>query len=268
MARKPKHLMRPAYDAPAAAVLLCLCACALSLASAWAIGSAPAAMAVSDDLPIDAVTAAAPAAWHPEPATRHYEAGPAEPYVITTEPEDDITAPDDTPIATAAEEPDEVPDDAANGPEAAGPDAPVQEESPEPDAAPAFEPTDLIPLSRDLQAVLAKAVTDKNIDYIVALGLIDVESDFDPYALNEDTGCYGLCQINPDYWPADLDPAGNIRQGMHILRYNLDRYHQDIYAALTGYNAGHDTGGRSYAKEVLDEAAKWAGILGVEWTRP
>jgi len=119
-----------------------------------------------------------------------------------------------------------------------------------------------VPLTPELQMVTYEACQDQDVPYHIALGLMDVESDFDEDALNPDSLCYGLCQINPEYWPAGLCPADNIRQGMEILRIYLDGHGQDMDVALTCYHAGHDTGDRDYAAAVLSDASKWADVVG------
>lgn len=123
--------------------------------------------------------------------------------------------------------------------------------------------SDSVPLSAELQLVLYEACQEHDIPYRIGLGLIDVESDFDENALNPDTLCYGLCQINPEYWPADLGPADNVRKGMEILRIYLDSHGQDMTVALTCYHAGHDNGDRTYADAVFSDASKWAIEIGI-----
>lgn len=117
---------------------------------------------------------------------------------------------------------------------------------------------DDIPLSYELQDVLRTECEKNGIPYHIALGLIQVESSFREDA---DNGlCYGLCQLNRDWFPNDLTPAENIREGMAYLSYQLGRY-GDIEKALTAYNAGHDTGKRGYANAVLLAAAEWEGRI-------
>lgn len=115
---------------------------------------------------------------------------------------------------------------------------------------------DDVPLSYELQDMLHSACEENGIPYHVALGLIETESGFDPEAVSS-SGCYGLCQLNPEYFPSDLTPAENITTGIEFLAYQLDRYDGDMEAALTAYNAGHDTGARWYAETVLEKAEKW-----------
>ena len=85
----------------------------------------------------------------------------------------------------------------------------------------------------------------------------------DIYAKSK-AGCYGLCQLNPTYFPADLDAHGNIAAGMEYLGDLLKKYGGDLPAALRAYNRGYDDGWRGYSNAVLANAAKWCEILDME----
>ncbi len=114
--------------------------------------------------------------------------------------------------------------------------------------------SDDIPLDYELQDVLRTSCEAFGVPYHLALGLIETESAFQTDA---DNGlCYGLCQLNRDYFPDNLTPAENIRAGMEYLGSLLDK-HDTVEAALTSYNSGHDTGARGYARAVLERAARW-----------
>lgn len=113
-----------------------------------------------------------------------------------------------------------------------------------------------VPLSYELQDVLRTASEANGIPYHVALGLIETESGFDPEAVSS-AGCYGLAQLNPTYFPSGLSPADNLTTGMDYLGYQLECHNGDLGAALTAYNAGHDTGARGYARAVLEAAENW-----------
>lgn len=113
-----------------------------------------------------------------------------------------------------------------------------------------------IPLSRELQAVLRESCEVNGVALCDALGLIEVESGFQVDAVSRE-GCFGLCQLNPKYYPSDLTPAENIQAGVAHLASQIKRYDGDILAALTAYNAGHDTGSRSYAQKVMEASEKW-----------
>ena len=135
--------------------------------------------------------------------------------------------------------------------------APESASTPEPDK-PIYDPA--IPLSEDLQYILRDVCEEDNVELALALGVIEVESDFDPSA---DSGlCYGLMQLNRSYFPSGLPAGENLRYGVEYLGQLLARY-DTIEAALTAYNAGHDTGSMVYANAVLAAAEKWRDIV---WT--
>lgn len=113
---------------------------------------------------------------------------------------------------------------------------------------------DTIPLDKDLQDVVWNACGEYGVDYYTVLGLIQVESNFQTDAVNTKTGCYGLMQLNPMYFLSGLTPQENVEAGMEYLGRLLDRYRGDVDAALTAYNAGHDTGRRWYANAVRSAA--------------
>ena len=141
--------------------------------------------------------------------------------------------------------------------------APVHIETPAPTPGPLPTPTPTpdpydpaIPLPAELQTVLRDACTEHGVPVPLALGVIQVESRFQPDAVSPE-GCYGLMQLNPKYFPDKLSPADNLRAGVGYLGRLLRQY-GDTGAALTAYNAGHDTGSRTYSDAVLAAAEGWA----------
>ncbi len=114
-----------------------------------------------------------------------------------------------------------------------------------------------VPLSYDLQDALHTACVRYGIDYPIALGLIAVESNFQPDIVNATGDCYGLCQLNVRYFPSGLPPEENIDHGLAYLREQIDRY-GGLEAGLQAYHDGYDTGARWYAKAVLAAAEKWS----------
>lgn len=140
--------------------------------------------------------------------------------------------------------------------------APVHIETPAPAPGPLPTPTPTldpydpsIPLSAELQAVLREACAEHGVPMPLALGVIQVESRFQPDAVSPE-GCYGLMQLNPKYFPAGLSPADNLQAGVEYLGRLLTQ-RGDPAAALTAYNAGHDTGSRTYADAVFAAAEGW-----------
>lgn len=135
--------------------------------------------------------------------------------------------------------------------------------TPDPLPAPTPMPTEeldpynpAIPLSAELQEALREACAEYSVPLTLALGLIEVESRFRVDAVSRE-GCYGLCQLNPRFFPDKLSPADNIRSGIEHLGNLLGQY-GDTAAALCAYNAGSDTGARGYANAVLEAAERRA----------
>ena len=112
-----------------------------------------------------------------------------------------------------------------------------------------------VPLDRELQAALWEACEEHGVSFSLALGLIEVESGFDPEIVSP-KGAYGLCQLNPKYFPTDLSPSENIAAGIGWLGELLERY-GDTAAALRAYNLGYDDGDRQFADAVLATLEKW-----------
>ena len=96
----------------------------------------------------------------------------------------------------------------------------------------------------------------------LVLAVIDVESNFDRYAISV-AGARGLMQIMP-FWlneigrPDDnlIHVSTNLRFGCTILKYYLDLEDGDIQRALGRYNGS--LGKRKYPNKVLDKLRlKW-----------
>lgn len=120
-----------------------------------------------------------------------------------------------------------------------------------------------IPLDKQLQKVTFDAACEFGVDYFLAIGLIKVESEFDVDAVSA-CGCYGLTQLNPEYFPAGLSPEDNVRAGMEYMGQLLDAYQGDEAAALRAYNLGYDDGDRTYSNAVLsaaDDMMRQAGVV-------
>lgn len=142
-------------------------------------------------------------------------------------------------------------------------------ETPEPSPEPPLEPVEdwyieSLPLDKQLQKVVFDAACENSADYFIALGLIQVESNFQVDAVNPITGCRGLCQLNPKYFPGDYTPEENVRVGMEYLGQLLETYHGDVQAALRAFNRGYDDGARGYPNAVLSAAEdimRQAGVV-------
>lgn len=112
----------------------------------------------------------------------------------------------------------------------------------------------MIPMDSGLCEVLRESCAGHGVPVELALGVIETESAFD---VNADSGvCRGLMQLHRKYYPGDLTPEENLQLGIGTLGRLKERY-GDWGAALTAYNAGRDTGSRTYAQCVFRKAAAW-----------
>ncbi|MBC7105863.1 MAG: transglycosylase SLT domain-containing protein, partial [Firmicutes bacterium] len=60
----------------------------------------------------------------------------------------------------------------------------------------------------EFRAFLEEAEARTGIPWWLLAGLIQVESSWNPLAVNDRTGCFGLTQIAPEYWPERARAAG------------------------------------------------------------
>ncbi|MCU1336834.1 MAG: MltE2 [Bryobacterales bacterium] len=95
--------------------------------------------------------------------------------------------------------------------------------------------------SIDISEMVEKAAHDNNVDPLLVHSIIQVESNYNPYAVSP-KGAQGLMQLMPPT-ARDLgvrnsfDPRQNIEAGVRYLKYLQDMY-QDDRLALAAYNAG------------------------------
>ena len=96
----------------------------------------------------------------------------------------------------------------------------------------------------------------------LVLAVIDVESNFDPYAISV-AGALGLMQVMP-FWRNEIGRPNdnlihvdtNLRYGCTILKFYLDKEHGDLRRALGRYNGS--IGRRDYSNKVIDKLSrKW-----------
>lgn len=111
-----------------------------------------------------------------------------------------------------------------------------------------------VPMPIEHQTALYEACAESGVEIPVALGLVELESTFNPNAVSS-TGCYGYCQLSR-YFPKGLSPEENLRAGIGWLGELIAQY-GDVAAALTAYHLGRDDGTRDYADVVLRYASKW-----------
>ncbi len=103
---------------------------------------------------------------------------------------------------------------------------------------------------QDYEDIISKYADEYDLPESLVYAVIDVESDFDPFASSGKA--YGLMQLTPSTfdWLASnehfgenlavdaiFEPETNIKYGCYYLRYLLDKF-QITDTALAAYNAG------------------------------
>lgn len=104
-----------------------------------------------------------------------------------------------------------------------------------------------------LKQIHAEATRAK-LDPELVLSVIQVESNFDPYAISH-AGARGLMQVMP-FWLKEIGRPGdslfrestNLRYGCTILKFYLDKEKGDRVLALARYNGSR--GSRKYPAQV------------------
>ena len=118
---------------------------------------------------------------------------------------------------------------------------------------------DDIPLSYELQALLYGACLEFEIDFDLALAVIEQETQFRNVA-GDSGDSQGYMQIQRKWWKGlmaeigaeDLtDPEDNFRTGCAILRQLIDKY-GTVEDALSAYNTGRP-GQTRYSREVMEK---------------
>jgi len=106
-----------------------------------------------------------------------------------------------------------------------------------------------IPLDKDIQKYLYDKCKEYNVPYDLALGVIKVESNFNPSLIHKNSNGsrdYGLFQINTinHKWLSEelgitdfLNPYQNIDAGVYMLSQLLKKY-DDEHIVLMSYNMG------------------------------
>lgn len=122
---------------------------------------------------------------------------------------------------------------------------------------------DDIPLSYDLQCALYGACLEFEVDYELALAVIEQETRFQN--VTGDSGdSQGYMQIQKKWWKGlmaeigadDLtDPEDNFRTGCAILRQLMDKY-GTVEDALSAYNTGKP-GQTRYSRQVMERVKNY-----------
>jgi hypothetical protein len=116
-----------------------------------------------------------------------------------------------------------------------------------------------VPMSEEEQEFVYYLAVGYNIDFTLAMALIQHESSFqaDVVSSTQDYGLMQINQINHKYLTETigvtdfLDPYQNIRAGMFTIRKLFEKY-QDTNKVLMAYNMGENGASRLWKKGIFE----------------
>lgn len=114
------------------------------------------------------------------------------------------------------------------------------------------------PIFSKIAEVVFKKSKEYKVDPNLIMGLIEVESNFKPYAVSS-KGAYGLMQVNYSVWKKELkintekifEIDYNIDLGIKILKMYMDESNGDVLRALHLYNNGYLYNNEAYKYKVI-----------------
>ena len=124
----------------------------------------------------------------------------------------------------------------------------------------------------EVDKLVVKAATAKQVDPKLVHSIIQVESGYDPNAVSR-KGAMGLMQLIPDTAKRfgvenPFDPMQNVQGGVSYLKYLLDMFKGDVTLSLAAYNAGENSvlrsGGVPAYQETQDYVRKVNSLYGSE----
>jgi soluble lytic murein transglycosylase-like protein len=112
---------------------------------------------------------------------------------------------------------------------------------------PEEEPAEPLPWARvagEYADMIRTVAAEYDLDPAVITAMVQVESNFDPYAVSHKGAC-GLLQLIPAtaerFGVKDVfDPRDNLAGGARYFRWLLDRFENRMEFALAAYNAGEN----------------------------
>jgi soluble lytic murein transglycosylase-like protein len=106
-----------------------------------------------------------------------------------------------------------------------------------------------------LLPLIQQVATQNGVEVALVAGIVAVESNFKPAARSR-VGATGLMQIMPRTAAYNgcgdlLDPEENLRCGVKVLRFYLDRYEGNLVFGLAAYNSGQRSADKAHEESLL-----------------
>lgn len=114
-----------------------------------------------------------------------------------------------------------------------------------------------VPLEQKVQNHVVDLCNKYNIEPSLVFAVIEQESQYDTYAVNDDEGCLGLMQIKicnliPYNLDKPFDPIENTRVGIQILAEYFEKY-GDIEKALMAYHCGESGANQLWEQGIISD---------------
>ncbi|MCP5054415.1 MAG: lytic transglycosylase domain-containing protein [bacterium] len=114
------------------------------------------------------------------------------------------------------------------------------------------------PRFSDVAEIVYRKSKAYNFSPYLIMSLIQVESNFDPYAVSS-AGAYGLMQINYSVWKNEMGidfsrifkKEYNIDLGLKILKHYYDKASGNMFMALYRYNNGYKYNNTGYNGKII-----------------
>jgi len=118
----------------------------------------------------------------------------------------------------------------------------------------------------DLDALIKQAAARHQVDPNLIRAIIQVESNFDPFAVSP-AGAHGLMQLIPAtaqrFGVANpFDPRANLDGGIRYLKHLLGLYQGDLQLTLAAYNAGENSVARFQGVPAYRETQNYIRKIG------
>lgn len=118
----------------------------------------------------------------------------------------------------------------------------------------------------DLNAMIVQAAAQHQVDPNLIRAIIQVESNFNPYAVSP-AGARGLMQLIPAtaqrFGVANpFDPRANLDGGIRYLKHLLGMYEGDLQLSLAAYNAGENSVARFRGVPAYRETQNYIRKIG------
>ena len=123
-------------------------------------------------------------------------------------------------------------------------------------------------LAKEIAKVILEKSAEHNVSYHVIMGVIEVESNFNPFSVSnlKTDPARGLMQVRYNIWKDDLNLespydlhsiSGGIDAGTRILRKYLDQTNNDLDKTLYKYVGKN----KSYVKKVYNKIGKFVTFI-------